>query len=97
MLDLWWSNSDDAVRRCDEPPFSPREELEAARLASLNSIVCNAVASRGALLNGGYLSLSTCIDATAIVEYAVRGTTNLFPIMLQGGFRSLLVDMAEGT
>ncbi len=94
-LDIPWQNGDDLICRCTVSPYTQKEGIHAATLCNLNAAVHNLAAHQYTLKRGGYGSLSTCIDSTAIIEMGVRGATTLYPILMSSPAKILLADVAE--
>jgi hypothetical protein len=59
-------------------------------LCDLMAAVHNSTASDGHLRFGGYGALGFCIDSTALLEQAMTGRSNLFPLTLGGLWRERL-------
>ncbi len=94
-LDIPWQNSDSLICQCDVPAYTTKEGLLAARLCSLNACVHNLAGYRNSLRKGGYGSISTCIDSTAVIDMAIRRSTMLYPVLMSSTAKILLAKTAE--
>ncbi len=94
-LDIPWQNGDSVICQCNMPAYTKKEGLWAARLCNLNAVVHNLAGHRNKLTKGGYGSLSTCIDSTAVIDMGVKGSTMLYPILMSSDAKILLANTAE--
>jgi len=87
-----WQNDPQTgtVRYLGEPFEGP--QLNALMpLCELIALVHNLEASASHLRLGGYGSLGFCIDSTALLQQALCGRCNLFPLVLSGLWRERLL------
>ena len=70
--------------------FRDQQLSDAVELCELMGAVHNSEASMHNLHLGGYGAIGFCIDSTALLEYALTGHTNLFPLTLGGLWRERL-------
>ena len=71
-----------------------RSEPEFARLARLTEVVAlvhNRLASSRQLLLGGYGPLGICIDSVALLQQALSGSCDHYPLLLHGIWRQYLL------
>lgn len=71
-----------------------RSEPELARLARLTEVVAlvhNRLASSRQLLLGGYGPLGLCIDSVALLQQALSGSCDHYPLLLHGIWRQYLL------
>jgi len=78
------------------PSMTDKEEMERAiRLAGYSAIVLNSAATRQKLPRGGYGLIGTCNDSLALVEMAMWGQTNIYPLLSIGKYCTYLVREAK--
>ena len=70
--------------------FRDQQLTDAIELCELMGAIHNSEASMENLHLGGYGAIGFCIDSTALLEYALTGQTNLFPLTLGGLWRERL-------
>ena len=70
--------------------FRDQQLSDAVELCELMGAIHNSEASMDNLHLGGYGAIGFCIDSTALLEYALTGHTNLFPLTLGGLWRERL-------
>ena len=70
--------------------FRDQQLSDAVDLCELMGAIHNSEASMDNLHLGGYGAIGFCIDSTALLEYALTGQTNLFPLTLGGLWRERL-------
>ena len=70
--------------------FRDQQLFDAVDLCELMGAIHNSEASMDNLQLGGYGAIGFCIDSTALLEYALTGHTNLFPLTLGGLWRERL-------
>lgn len=68
------------------PVYEPAMAVDAVRLSSLCGVVLNCVATEMELPFGGYGLTGVCNDTAAIVDWALRGETNMHPLTSVGRF-----------
>ena len=66
--------------------YSQEEALAAVRMAGMLACTFNQIGTEMDLPFGGYGVLGVCNDTAAIVDYAVRGETNMYPLLSTGRF-----------
>jgi hypothetical protein len=67
-------------------PFSRAESIRAVCLAGLLACTFNSIGTEMELPFGGYGVLGVCNDTAAIIDVAIRGKTNLYPLISTGRF-----------
>jgi len=75
-------------RRLDDP-------VRAVRVAGLLSCCENSVGSRFRLPLGGYGLTGCCTDSAAAVEFALTGSTGVYPVLGIGSYKSHVVRRAN--
>ena len=70
--------------------FRDQQLSDAVELCELMGAIHNSEAGMENLHLGGYGAIGFCIDSTALLEYALTGQTNLFPLTLGGLWRERL-------
>lgn len=90
-----WQNdrTNGTVRYLGEP-FTADELARLLPLSDLIALIHNQEATAHHLRLGGYGSLGFCIDSTALLQQAVRGRCDLFPLVLPGLWRERLDQRA---
>jgi hypothetical protein len=73
-------------------PYSKDMTLQAVRMASLLSVIFNAIGTEQNLPFGGYGVLGVCNDTAALLDQALRGTTNMYPLVSTGRY---LIDISK--
>jgi len=66
--------------------YSSDMNLTAVRMAALTGVVLNAVGTEMKLPFGGYGLTGVCNDTAALVDQALRGTTEIYPLTSTGRF-----------
>lgn len=61
--------------------YSHEESLKAVRTTGILSVAFNSIATEMDLPFGGYGILGVCNDSAALADMAVRGATNLYPLI----------------
>ena len=69
--------------------YTTEQALTAIRMSGILACTFNAIGTDMALPFGGYGVLGVCNDTAALVDFAVRGETNMYPLLSTG--RYLLV------
>ena len=75
--------------------FRDQQLSDAVDLCELMGAIHNSEASMNNLHLGGYGAIGFCIDSTALLEYALIGRTNLFPLTLGGLWRERLCTQLD--
>ena len=68
--------------------YSRETALQAMRLAGLLAVTFNALGTELNLPFGGYGVLGVCNDSAALIDFALRGETNMYPLISTGRFLS---------
>lgn len=66
--------------------YTQEEALMAVRMAGMLACTFNQIGTEMNLPFGGYGVLGVCNDTAAIVDFAVRGETNMYPLISTGRF-----------
>ena len=66
--------------------YTQEEALMATRMSGILACVFNQIGTEMDLPFGGYGVLGVCNDTAAIVDFAVRGETNMYPLLSTGRF-----------
>ena len=66
--------------------YSQEEALTAVRMSGILACAFNQIGTEMDLPFGGYGVLGVCNDTAAIVDFAVRGETNMYPLLSTGRF-----------
>ena len=74
------------VATASTEPYSKDMALQAIRMAGLLSVTFNAIGTEQKLPFGGYGVLGVCNDTAALLDQAVRGTTNMYPLVSTGRY-----------
>jgi hypothetical protein len=96
-FDGWSSGHYPEADWAERPPYSRklRDPIRMARLAGLLSCCENSVGSRLRLPLGGYGLTGCCTDSAAAVEFALTGSTGVYPLLGIGAYKSHVVRRAE--
>mmetsp|Transcript_30468 Transcript_30468/g.65917 ORF Transcript_30468/g.65917 Transcript_30468/m.65917 type:complete len:707 (+) Transcript_30468:323-2443(+) len=86
--DADWCSRAVGSRNIDDP-------VRAVRLAGLLSSSENSVGSRLRLPLGGYGLTGCCTDSAAAIEYALSGSTGIYPLLGIGAYKSHVVKRAD--
>ena len=86
----WQNDRQNGTVRYLGEPFSGAELPMLMRLSELIALVHNQEATARHLRLGGYGSLGFCIDSTALLQLALRGSCDLYPLVLPGLWRERL-------
>ncbi len=90
-LDRPWQNGrSNGTVRYGPTVFRDQQLSDAIDLCELMGAIHNSEASMENLHLGGYGAIGFCIDSTALLEQALTGRTNLFPLTLGGLWRERL-------
>jgi hypothetical protein len=71
--------------------FQDLNPVKAVAVVSVLSACINSTAARMRLPNGGYGTIGVCNDSTAVVDQALLGHTNIYPLAYIGSFHYHLV------
>lgn len=66
--------------------YDKEKALRVIRMSGLLACTFNAIGTEMKLPFGGYGVLGVCNDTAAFVDFAVRGTTNMYPLLSTGRF-----------
>jgi len=66
--------------------YDKATSLKAIRMSGLLACTFNSIGTRMGLPFGGYGVLGVCNDTAALVDFAVRGSTNMYPLISTGRF-----------
>jgi hypothetical protein len=66
--------------------YDKEQCLQAVRMAGLLAVTFNSIATEMNLPYGGYGVLGVCNDSAAFVDTAIRGETNMYPLISTGRF-----------
>lgn len=72
--------------------YTKEQALMAMRMSGLLATVLNAIGTEMELSFGGYGLLGVCNDSAAMLDFAIRGETNMYPLVSTGRF---LLHIAE--
>lgn len=88
----WQNDHQTGTVRYLGEPFAAAQLPELMRLCELIAQVHNLEASARHLRLGGYGSLGFCIDSTGLLQQALSGRCDLFPLVLPGLWRQRLLQ-----
>ena len=91
----WQNDRNNGTVRYLGEPFHGERLLELIDLSEAMALVHNQLASGLGLRYGGYGCLGFCIDTTALLQQAMEGRTDLFPVLLSGIWRERLSRSAR--
>jgi len=86
----WQNDRHNGTVRYLGEPWQGDQLLQALRLCDVIALIHNLEASERQLLHGGYGSLGFCIDSSALLQQAMEGRCQLFPVLLGGIWRERL-------
>ena len=90
-LDRPWQNGrSNGTVQYSPTVFNDQQLSDAVDLCELMGAIHNSEASMEKLHLGGYGAIGFCIDSTALLEQALTGSTNMFPLTLGGLWRERL-------
>lgn len=92
----WQNDRGNGTVRYVDPPFSADEIPSLLQLTELIAMVHNLEAGERHLLIGGYGNLGFCIDSTALLQQALHGRCDLYPLLLPGLWRERLDRRCAG-
>ena len=87
----WQNDRHNGTVRYMGEPWQGGKLLELMDLTDVMAHVHNSLASELQLRWGGYGTVGYCIDTTALVQQALEGQCNLFPLLLNGIWRERLL------
>lgn len=87
LPDVPWANSPHSYQA-----YTDTESVRVIRMAGILSTIFSSIASDMKLPFGGYGVLGVCNDATALIDVAVRGSTNIYPMLASGRFLTITMD-----
>ncbi|MEB3296871.1 MAG: hypothetical protein VKL23_04985 [Cyanobacteriota bacterium] len=90
----WQNGAENGTVRHLGQPLQGDSLVEALDLCDVIALVHNLEASERALQRGGYGTLGFCIDSSALIQQALEGRCELFPVLLGGIWRERLEQRA---
>ena len=96
-FDGWSSGHYPEADWAERPPYSRKlcDPIRMARLAGLLSCCENSVGSKLRLPLGGYGLTGCCTDSAAAIEFALTGSTGVYPLLGIGSYKSHVVRRAD--
>ena len=91
----WQNDRHNGTVRYMGEPWQGGKLLELMDLTDVMAHVHNSLASELQLRWGGYGTVGYCIDTTALVQQALEGRCNLFPLLLNGIWRERLLRTSQ--
>ena len=91
----WQNDSGNGTVRYLGETFSGEQLRQLIDLTEVMALVHNSLASSHGLRHGGYGTLGFCIDTTALLQQAMSGRCDLFPVLLSGIWRERLLLQAR--
>ena len=91
----WQNDRHNGTVRYMGEPMQGSKLLELMDLTDVMAHVHNSLASELQLRWGGYGTVGYCIDTTALVQQALEGQCNLFPLLLNGIWRERLLRTSQ--
>lgn len=92
----WQNDRHNGTVRYLGEPWQGDRLLQAMQLCDLMALIHNLEASERRLVHGGYGSLGFCIDSSALLQQAMEGRCQLFPVLLGGIWRERLMRRSRG-
>lgn len=86
----WQNDRHNGTVRYLGEPFTAQEYAGLMHLSALIALVHNQEATAHHLRLGGYGSLGFCLDSTALLQFALRGVCDFYPLVLSGLWRERL-------
>ncbi|MEJ6658849.1 MAG: ArgR family transcriptional regulator, partial [Synechococcus sp. ChSW.bin.154] len=86
----WQNGRSNGTVQYSPTVFRDQQLSDAVDLCELMGAIHNSEANMEKLHLGGYGAIGFCIDSTALLEQALTGSTNLFPLTLGGLWRERL-------
>jgi hypothetical protein len=90
----WQNDRQNATVRYLGEPLTDERLAEVFELCELVALIHNLEASERQLCHGGYGSLGFCIDSSALLQQAMEGRCQLFPVLIGGIWRERLLQRA---
>ncbi|KAL7538789.1 hypothetical protein ACHAXR_010847 [Thalassiosira sp. AJA248-18] len=72
--------------------YSPDDAIRAIRMCAVVAITFNRIATEFSLPFGGYGILGMCNDSSTLVDFALRGKTNSYPLLSTGRYLNHIVS-----
>lgn len=72
--------------------YSPSDTVRAVRMCSIVSVTFNRIATEFDLPFGGYGILGMCNDSSTMIDFAIRGKTNAYPLLSTGRYLNHIVQ-----
>jgi hypothetical protein len=91
----WQNDRKNGTVRYSDIELSIEKLLEALDISDVIARIHNSQSSHINLRYGGYGTIGFCIDSTGLLEYAISGNTNQFPLTLNGIWRERLENFAK--
>lgn len=88
--DLPWLNSTASIG-----PYPKEMTLQAVRMASLLSVACNVIGTDSPLPCGVRSLFGISNDVAALLDHAIRGTTNVYPLVWADAYLMNIVKRLE--
>eukprot|EP00933_Yihiella_yeosuensis_P064996 TRINITY_DN68596_c0_g1_i1.p1 TRINITY_DN68596_c0_g1~~TRINITY_DN68596_c0_g1_i1.p1 ORF type:complete len:211 (+),score=19.64 TRINITY_DN68596_c0_g1_i1:1-633(+) len=71
--------------------YSHDDAIRAIRMCSIVAVTFNRLATEFNLPSGGYGILGVCNDSSTLIDFALRGTTNSYPLLSTGRYLNHIV------
>ena len=91
----WQNDCGNGTVRYLGEPFRGDQLQELIDRTEEMALIHNSLASSQGLRHGGYGTLGFCIDTTALLQQAMTGRCDLFPVLLSGIWRERLLRQAR--
>ncbi len=91
----WQNDRQNGTVRYLGEPLTGERLCEVFELCELVALIHNLEASERQLFHGGYGSLGFCIDSSALLQQAMEGRCQLFPVLIGGIWRERLLRRAS--
>ena len=91
----WQNDRENGSVKYSGKLLSMEKLSEAMDLSDVIARIHNNESSQMNLRCGGYGSIGFCIDSTGLLEFAISGNTNQFPLTLNGVWRERLANLAK--
>lgn len=72
-------------------PYNDKDMIRAVRMCALVAVTFNRIATELNLPFGGYGVLGMCNDSSTIIDFALRGKTNAYPLLSTGRYLGYIV------
>lgn len=73
-------------------PYDSKDMVRAVQMCALTAVTFNRIASEKNLPFGGYGALGMCNDSSTLIDFALRGKTNAYPLLSTGRYLSHIVN-----